>query len=792
MLHTLENRFMQFSLDTDRASWSLCPRDAGLFLEGVRMEVSYRCGRSRLRALERWDLENVSGPEREDSLHGPLRQLCLSTVPDGHGVRFVLDFAMPQERPLFLWRIAVHNNGQHPVYIDRLTLLDLGSYHRFRFTPHSLPFISPVFYSNGWQSWSYAGAYHPGDRFRRTRLGPLRTPTDVNAGTPHPWRRGRFGSDMFGILGNLKNRRAILAGFLSQIQHFGSLEACLDKPEPRLRMWANGDGARLDPGSSITTDWACLHYLDVDAPDPLGSYLEAVAREAATSYQRSKTPVGWCSWYQFSTEDYVGEVTAGDIQHNLEAIAGLGPDLPLEVVQIDDGFEAQIGDWLSFHPDFPHGVAPLGAEIRRAGFTPGLWLAPFIVHPGSRLAEEHPDWLLRGRRGRFANAGFLWKVFPTALDLTHPEALEYAAEVVRTAVHEWGFPYLKLDFLYAAALPGCYRDPTRTRAQVLRLGLEALREAAGEQAFLLGCGCPLGPAIGLVDAMRIGADTARRWNPSFSGLEVFFSGEMNVPAARNAVHNTLTRAPLHRRWWVNDPDCLLLRPDTHLTLDEVRTLATAITLTGGSLLLSDHLPALPPERLRIARAMLPLIGERPWVLDWLDEPTPRRLRLDLEGAAGPWHLLALFNWADEPRKTSLRLADYHLEAGVYWAREFWRDEVYRLSGGELALGKIPAHGAILLALRQDTPGQPQYLGSDLHLSQGMELVDWCWDPGAGALSFRLERPGRARGHIDLVLPGPPQRTALDGESLTWEDRGQDCYRFLVEFKRSADLRVNCS
>ena len=183
--------------------------------------------------------------------------------------------------------------------------------------------------------------------------------------------------------------------------------------------------------------------------------------------------------------------------------------------------------------------------------------------------------------------------------------------MIDAAVHRWGFSYLKLDFLYAAALPGIRSDPTRTRAQVLFAGLTALRQAAGEETFLLGCACPLGPAIGLVDAMRIGADTARRWKPSFHRIETFFSAEPNLPAARNACHNALTRSALHRRWWVNDPDCLLARPNTELTLDEFQTIATIIALTGGSLLLSDHLPDLPPERLRRVAALLPLIGKRP-------------------------------------------------------------------------------------------------------------------------------------------------------------------------------------
>ena len=55
--------------------------------------------------------------------------------------------------------------------------------------------------------------------------------------------------------------------------------------------------------------------------------------------------------------------------------------------------------------------------------------------------------------------------------------------------------------------------------------------------------------------------------------------KMNLPAARNAVRNTLTRSPLHSRWFLNDPDCLLLRPTTKLTPAELQVGAHRHTVT---------------------------------------------------------------------------------------------------------------------------------------------------------------------------------------------------------------------
>jgi len=765
------------------------------------MHVNYRRGQGQFSALTRWRDRQISELKWVPSPHGSLQTLELEVGPDANGIHFKLIFALPESVPLFLWKMQITNNGAQAVNIQRIGMLQTVFQISQTEKPinqahHAAPRLAePAFFSNGWGSWNHTGAFGADDRFRRTNLGPLTAPMRVNPGTPHPSKTGRFGSDMFGVLGDRKSRQALLAGFLSQLQHFGSLEAFLDSPTPSLGLWANGDGARLDAGESIRTDWACLNFLDVDAPDPLAPYIEAVSRQNAVSSEigashsptaaGQASPAGWCSWYQ-----YFQDISQEIIRQNLDRAASLKVELPLEVIQIDDGFETRPGDWYSFNKHFPGGLAHLAKEIQTAGFTPGLWLAPYILARDSRLAREHPDWLLRGKFNRPVNAGFIWNTFTTALDLTHPDALEHSAEVVHRAVHEMGFPYLKLDFLYAAALPGRYRDPKRTRAQVLRLGLERLREAAGKETFILGCGCPLGSAIGLVDAMRVGADVDIHWHPVQIGIKSIFRSEPDLPSARNAIQNALTRAPMHRRWWANDPDCLLLRPDTELSLAEVRSLATVIALSDGALFLSDDLPSLPPERLRIAKGLLPLLGERPRLMDWFDQATPRRLRMDLVGATGDWHLLALFNWDEVRKDIKLRLSDYDLAAGgEYMGREYWSGALYKINGGELTLKHLPAHGAALLALRHHTPESPAYLGGDLHISQGQEVSSWEWDSSGGELHFALERPGSARGQVDIFLPRPLKASYLAGQPIPWKALPGGVYRLAVAFDGQALIQI---
>ena len=69
-----------------------------------------------------------------------------------------------------------------------------------------------------------------------------------------------------------------------------------------------------------------------------------------------------------------------------------------------------------------------------------------------------------------------------------------------------------------------------------------------------------------------------------------------MPSTANALRATQARQFMHRRLWLNDPDCVMLRTtDTALTADEVRTWAMAVGHSGGMVLVSDDLSLLGPD-----------------------------------------------------------------------------------------------------------------------------------------------------------------------------------------------------
>lgn len=744
-MRTFEYPFVQVLIEEGRGSFSILPAQAGFArLRDCAVRVLGRLVDGRpfsfqpqLRADDYNKAPNADG-------------FIYSGMDESLKLGWNLAFRVSSDQRMLLWRCEVSNLSERPMTIDKIILLEPVRAGHDNVDLGADSHKDLAFYANGWQSWSSSGAYAADSRMRQSRLGILQEPMVLNPGTPRFHTTGKFASDFFGVLGNRKTRSGMLLGFLSQREQFGTLTADL-RGGAQLRLWANGDDVYLDAGAHLTTDWAVFTSIDMDAEQPQESYLEAVAKEHGLD-QFPHTPAGWCSWYY-----YYEEISEAIIRDNLAQIHDKRNLLPLDLVQIDDGFEAGVGDWLEFNPRFPNGVAGLAAEIKSVGFTPGLWLAPFIAHPNSWLANEHPDWLLRKSNGKLARPGFVWNSMGAALDLTVPAALEYACKVLDAAVHDWGFPYLKLDFLYAAALKGVYHDRTRTRAQVLRGGMEALRRTVGEETVLLGCGAPLGSMLGLVQAMRIGADVSGYWKPTYFGISLPIRNEPHMPSARNSIQNIHTRAAQNRRWWVNDPDCLLVRPDSHLNLEEVRSLATAIGMTGGSVLLSDDMTQLPLERMELAAALLPPIRESVQVLDWMDAETPRKLRLDLQGAIGAWHALATFNWDDKARHVTLEARDFRLPEQAYWVRSFWENKVWRVTAGSpLVNGTLPAHAPLLLALRPCQSGQAQYLGSSLHISQGLEVAQWTAKKGKLVCNLAPNRVVQG-ALLDITIPTLPKK-----------------------------------
>jgi alpha-galactosidase len=300
-------------------------------------------------------------------------------------------------------------------------------------------------------------------------------------------------------------------------------------------------------------------------------------------------PAVWCSWYQ-----YYERVTAADVSHNLGRIVAL--DLPADVIQVDDGWQAAPGDWLTVASRFGD-LRALARQITDMGRRPGIWIAPWLVGWSSALYNSHRDWLVRDANSAAHEplpVGHAIRDECAALDLTVPAAAEYLSEVLRT-LRDWGFSYFKVDFCYAGACEGRRRVDMPGIA-AYREGMAMIRTAIGPEPVLVGCGAPLLPSVRLVDAMRIGPDIAATWDPP----DAADTGSLSAPCQRNAARNVIARAWQHGRLWVSDPDCLMLRPSVERREDW----ASLVARYGGLRASGDGVDELDEWGLEQTRSLL--------------------------------------------------------------------------------------------------------------------------------------------------------------------------------------------
>ena len=746
---------------------------------GVECEI-----KARRRALYGSDLgPNTWQQSRISDLHGTGWELTIDHAAKIEGLALTLTIHAYEKRPFLLLRLSVHNRSGHPMRLHRLYPIQVAPPHgRVQFGENAAPLH---FLKVGWHAWPYTGLRHTWQKDIRTRLGPLVRPVHLNPTTPISHRQGEFRGEGWGILTDQKT--AIVAGLVSQADQFAQIHVRCSPKQSALTVIAQADGVELPPRESIHSEWVLVQFVDLPHADPAAEYVQAVARQMTARVPDTPPQPGWCSWYQ-----YFDRVQESDMLSNLGKMDDLAPTLPMELVQLDDGYQTAWGDWDTCNDKFPRGLAPLAADITASGRQPGLWLAPFLLSPHSQLARDHPDWLLRNARGRPVSSGFLWKFFGRALDATHPGVQEWLHTLFQKIVNEWGFRYLKLDFLYAAALPGRRHDPTLTRAQALRRGLQIIREAVGDDVFLLGCGCPFGPAIGMVDGMRIGPDVAPRWEPDAFNLPLvrwLIRNEMAMPAARNNVRHTLNLSALHRRWWWNDPDCLLARDtDTHLTAAQVRSLISVMGLSGGMLVDSDNLAHLSPQRQQWAAAIWPILSEGARPLDLLEREMAERYDLPVSHPWASWHVVGAFNWSSRPARQTLDLARVGFDGQQpVHAFDFWQREHRLCREPTLDLGEIAPYDCRVLRLCTHQ-AVPTLVGSTLHITQGNEITRWV--VSGNELRFTIRDLGRrVEGEIWLWLPGEDAHATSGDQEIATQAHGQGIFVLPLQISTPADIVV---
>ena len=451
-------------------------------------------------------------------------------------------------------RSRATNKGRGTAAVNAIVLFDLK---------HGLPPDTPI-YGESFQMLSQTGGTlsKPVDfGYSESKHYRIPGPSDATVAT------GLLALGQQHVLAFTSSKRFVGRFYLRP----GSLEVVLDTESLTMR-----------PGES----WELEEFVFLTG-NRRAPMLDEVATRIAQNHPPLKfpaPPAGWCSWYCFGPR-----VTAKQVLDNLDKIAR---DVPaLKYVQIDDGYQPAMGDWLDTGNAFGGDIRRVLGEIRKRGFEPAIWVAPFIAEANSKIFEAHPDWFVRGTDGAPLPSSFVtfggWRRGPWyALDGTHIGVQRHFESLFRTMRQEWGCTYFKLDANFSGAMHGCrFADLKATRVEAYRRGMQAILKGAGD-SFILGCNHPIWPSFGLIHGSRSSDDIKREW-----------------ARFRRVARQNLSRNWQNGKLWWNDPDAVVLSGD--MPIDEYRFHATATFASGGMILSGDDLTTLPADRMEMLRKLLP-------------------------------------------------------------------------------------------------------------------------------------------------------------------------------------------
>ncbi|WP_432940097.1 alpha-galactosidase [Kribbella sp. CA-253562] len=193
-------------------------------------------------------------------------------------------------------------------------------------------------------------------------------------------------------------------------------------------------GLALRPGASWVSPVA-VGGCSTDGPDGLARVFHAYQRSFARDLPRR---VLYNSW--FATEF---DIRA---EHQLE-LAQRAASIGAELFVVDDGWftgrvddKSGLGDWEVDPTAFAAGLDTFIADLGELGLDFGLWVEPEAISPSSKLAAEHPEWVLRTPGREPVQIRNQW-----LLDLSRDDVAEWIWSTLDRLLTTYDITYLKWD-----------------------------------------------------------------------------------------------------------------------------------------------------------------------------------------------------------------------------------------------------------------------------------------------------------------------------------------------------------
>ena len=510
--------------------------------------------------------------------------------------------------------------------------------------------------------------------------------------------------------------KCLLCGFLETTRHLGRFEWSNDG----LRAIAEYHPAYRPEEEFIT----CQKMVMLSGDDPvklLDTYAELIQKynniPDRKPFPRYAVGANWHYYGPTMTEKQLDEELAVIVDKKI----------PLDVYQLDDGWQKDYGDWQP-NPKWPSGMAAAAEKIRKAGMIPGIWVTPFLCG-NIEIAETHPDWLLRDCNGTpvtMSIGPIPFKIF----DPSHPECAKWIKSYLKE-IYSWGYRYYKIDFTRCLFLDpaGVPFDRTITLLELYRKGITLLRETLGDECCLNLCGGHEGATVGLADVTRTGSDTYGDWAKSCG--------------AWTRIQQCVMRGWMSR-FRMGDPDASIMRINSEplsekldftphryipaystlsqgsLNDDEASTFILNQFLCGGIAEIGERLPDLQPERLRLLHKIIPACGTPAEPLDFFELPLPRFYKTRITPVCSDlpeWEIVSVLNVSDNAEafvypgkitKPTMVFDGNKMELiGIFQA------------GDEIKTPVIPPHGSVVLKfIELPETAKPFFVATDLHYSAG--------------------------------------------------------------------------
>ena len=257
----------------------------------------------------------------------------------------------------------------------------------------------------------------------------------------------------------------------------------------------------LKPGETYSTPRSFVSIFAGDFYEPLRLWSSVLQKEGWELPKPSSEAynVSWCGWgYDFN-------VTPAQMLGTIPKLKEMG----IKWVTLDDRWFDIYGDWNPRSDTFPgDSIKKMTDGFHQQGMLAQLWWLPLGVEDAqgkyeshkyalSKVARDHPDWLILDKNGKHARMTRDLAVLCPAV----PEVRAYHKQLTEKFIRDWGFDGSKLDNIYS--VPACYNPAHHHKSpqdSVIAMG-DVYREifqttrALKPQSVTQSCPCGTPPSL---------------------------------------------------------------------------------------------------------------------------------------------------------------------------------------------------------------------------------------------------------------------------------------------------------